>query len=251
MESFGYELEFNGGILEKISEKYHIPYYKKAEETAYDEYQLKTEVGITKRIDLNGKIIRVGGEFISPILTDYKVALNELKKWLLILKNEGCFIMTNSLNTGFHIHLDRSCIEDFENLEKALKFLYAFQPEIYSFSKGDQRKIRESIYFDVKPLTPFLVKGILKTGEIAPLKRKGYCICITHDTLELRYFNSSFDLSVLDSYFQFAFHLRDYIANEASDLDELNYYYRKALRRKDNFSLNLKRQKTMNELLDL
>ena len=251
MKTFGYELEFNGGILEKISENYDIPCYKKAEHTSYDKYQLKTEVSITKRLDFNGQIIRVGGEFISPILSDYKTSLNDLKKWLFILKNEGCYIRPNSYDTGFHIHLDRSFIGDFEKIEKVLKFLYTFQPEIYELSKGDQKNIRNSVYFDVKPLTPSLVKEILKTQEVKLLKRKGYCICITPDTLELRYFNSSLNIDVLNSYFQFAFHLRDYILDNATDLDLLNYYYRKALRRKDNFFFFLKRQKAMNKFLEL
>ena len=251
MKTFGYELEFNGGILEKISENYDIPCYKKAEHTSYDKYQLKTEVSITKRLDFNGQIIRVGGEFISPILSDYKTSLNDLKKWLFILKNEGCYIRPNSYDTGFHIHLDRSFLSGWDSFEKLLKFLYAFQPEIYDYSKGNHESIRKNIFEDAKPLTPSLVEFLVETGKIEFLSFKGNCILLDQKTFELRYFNSSLDINTLDSYFKFAFNLRDYIASEKSDMELLNFYFQKALRDEKNLTLNRKRYKVMKNILNI
>ena len=118
-------------------------------------------------------------------------------------------------------------------------------------AKGEHEKIRDSIFLDIKPLTAFKVIGCLQTRNLAILRRKGNCICLNGTTLELRYFNSSLNLNTLDSYFLFTFHLRDYIRDQQSDLELLEYYYQKALKNEDNFSLSHKRKKMMKKIIKM
>ena len=242
---FGYELEFFGANLNRLAEKYGLSFYEKYTKVPYTFYHVKDEPDITKKIHNS----YFGGELVSPILNDYQKGLKELRFLLKVLKKEGAYLEKNSKYTGFHIHLDRSFLTNWEDIQKLLKFLYAFQPEIYDVAKGEHEKIRDSIFLDIKPLTAFKVTGCLQTRNLEILRRKGNCICLNGTTLELRYFNSSLDLDILDSYFLFAFYLRDYIQNQQSDLELLEYYYQKALKNEDNFSLSHKRKKMMKKIL--
>lgn len=242
---FGYELEFFGANLNYLAEKYGLLFYEKYTRVPYTFYHVKDEPDITKKIHNS----YFGGELVSPILNDYQKCLKDLRFYLKALKKEGAFLKENSAYTGFHIHLDRSFLVDWKDIEKLLKFLYAFQPEIYDVAKGEHKEIRDSICFSVKPLTTFQITGCLQTSNLGILGRKGNCICLNGTTLELRYFNSSLNLDTLDSYFLFAFHLRDYIQNPQSDLELLEYYYQKALKNEDNFSLSHKRKKMMKKIL--
>ena len=244
-KQFGYELEFFGANLNYLAEKYGLLFYEKYTRVPYTFYHVKDEPDITKKIHNS----YFGGELVSPILNDYQKCLKDLRFYLKALKKEGAFLKKNSSFTGFHIHLDRSFLTNWEDIQKLLKFLYAFQPEIYDVAKGEHEKIRDSIFLDIKPLTAFKVTGCLQTRNLEMLRRKGNCICLNGTTLELRYFNSSLDLDTLDSYFLFAFYLRDYIQNPQSDLELLEYYYQKALKNEDNFSLSRKRKKMMKKIL--
>lgn len=253
-KNFGYELEFKGAILENLAQKYSIPLYKLQDVVPYDRYHLKNEIFVSELCDnvFNREAdLTKGGELISPILNDYGKCLRELKFFLEILKKEGAYINPNSLNTGFHIHLDRSFLSGWDSFEKLLKFLYAFQPEIYDYSKGNHESIRKNIFEDAKPLTPSLVEFLVETGKIEFLSFKGNCILLDQKTFELRYFNSSLDINTLDSYFKFAFNLRDYIASEESDMELLNFYFQKALRDEKNLTLNRKRYKVMKNILNI
>ncbi len=246
-KQFGYELEFFGANLNYLAEKYGLLFYEKYVRVPYTFYHVKDEPDITKKIHNS----YFDGKLVSPILTDYKKCLEELRFLLEVLKKEGAFHKENSAYTGFHIHLDRSFLRDWKDIEKLLKFLYAFQPEIYDVAKGEHKKIRDSIFLDIKPLSSFKITGCLKSGTLETLRRKGNCICLNGTTLELRYFNSSLNLDTLDSYFLFTFHLRDYIQNQQSDLELLEYYYQKALKNEDNFSVSHKRKKMMDRILKI
>lgn len=248
---FGYELEFLGADLRSLERKYGLPFYEKYDKVPYTLYHLKDEIAVTTRTSETSSKTLFGGELVSPILSDYQECLRELRFLLKILKKEGAYLNKNSNYTGFHIHLDRNFLTKWEDIQKLLKFLYAFQPEIFDIAKGEHEEIRDSIIYDVKPLSAFQVQGYLHSRNLERPKKNGSCISFNDTTLELRYFNSSLDLDTLDSYFQFAFHLRDYIQNPQSDLELLEYYYQKALENEESLVLSQKRKIMMRRILEL
>ena len=251
VKQVGYELEFHDASLDLLAEKYQLQKYKKEVQVPYTNYFLKEEIPLTKHIYLGGESIGYGGEFISPILRDYEQCLKDLQFYLKILKDEGAAVQRNSWITPFHIHLDRTFLYSREKIEKLLKFLYAFQPEIYELAKGEFDKIRENIFVDFKPLCGEIIEQYLRTENEHFFHFKGSCILLDDQTLELRYFNASLQLHVLETYFQFAFHLRDYIINEQSDQELLEYFYQKALNNGDTLILSRKREKVMRQILQL
>lgn len=253
-KTFGYELEFNGAILQNLAKKYSIPLYKKRQIVPYNEYHLKNEIYVSNPYVLSegsSAILISGGELISPILDDYEICLKELKFLLEALKKKGAYIYNDSLNTGFHIHLDRSFLLNYASLEKLLKFLYAFQLEIYNIAKGDHEVIRQNTLEDAKPLTMKFIRDILEFQKFELLKSKRNCILLNDKTLELRYFNSSLDWEVIDTYFTFAFGLREYVLSKKSDLELLDYYFQKALKEDDTLTLNRERYRVMQNILNI
>ena len=128
--TFGYELEFCGASLYELSELLRVNVKAKTSKINYQDFNLMKEERIT-----NEKL--VGGELISPIYTDLQLCLKELKEKLILLKENGAYIPENSFMTGFHIHIGKDVLDSKvqyeirQNYEKLLKFLYAFESEIY------------------------------------------------------------------------------------------------------------------------
>lgn len=148
--------------------------------------------------------------------------------------------------------MDRSFLADWESFETLLKFLYAFQPEIYTLAKGDYDNIRTNAYLDARPLKAKIISFLIETGKIEILNIKGGCILFNTKTFEFRYFNSSLNVEILNTYFRFVFGLRDYIlSHEEKDVELLDYYFKKALKRNDDLTLSRTRYRTMQNILNI
>ena len=220
MTPFGYELEFCGANLPRLSKGMQIPLYPKRKCKNYDTFHLETEEKITTE-NLNG------GELISPIYKEKALALQELKEVLKVLKIHQAYIPEKSRNTAIHVHLEKSFLkEEKVYYEALLKFLYAFQSEIFEYA-AYQEGIRPNVYDNCSPLKEADIIGFLndfpKNIEFAS-KRK--CIRFTKETFELRYFSSSLDFERARLPLEFAFSLADYIKKEKWNMKEINTWYR-------------------------
>lgn len=152
----------------------------------------------------------------------------------------------------FFNNLIVSFLADWESFEPLLKFLYAFQPEIYTLAKRDYDNIRTNAYLDARPLKAKIISFLIETGKIEILNIKGRCILFNTKTFEFRYFNSSLNVEILNTYFRFVFGLRDYIlSHEEKDVELLDYYFKKALKRNDDLTLSRTRYRTMQNILNI
>ena len=222
--TFGYELEFLGANLETVSKKYAIPLYTKGWSCNYRTFILSGEQDVTNILTCEG------GELISPIYmeNDKLQCLKELKEKLEILKEEKAYLRENADGTGFHIHLGRQCLVSKERKRMLLKFLVAFQPEIFKLACGEYNAIRANYLKHAQWLTKQDVEDeIRQSSKRELLHQKTKCFRFTKETFELRHFNSSLDFSVLESYLQFAWHLYAVLETGDIDLEELEFYYRK------------------------
>ena len=66
---------------------------------------------------------------------------------------------------------------------------------------------------------------MLEQEKYVKLTDKLHCIRFTNDTVELRYFNSSLEKEVIESYLYFAINLRNFILDEQIDKERLDYYF--------------------------
>lgn len=142
--TFGYELEFCGASLSKLTEILRVNLKTKTSKINYQNFNLMTEVGVT-----NEKY--AGGELISPIYTDLQLCLKELKDKLIFLKDNGAYIPLNSSMTGFHIHVGKDILVNQKHYEHLLKFLYAFEYEIYELACYG-KIIRSNFWNNAHPL---------------------------------------------------------------------------------------------------
>lgn len=219
--TFGYELEFFGANLWNLSELYDIPWYSKGHRCDYHEFHFSEEIDITDILSSEG------GELISPIYTEKtkQKCLQELREKLKILKKEGAYLKENANDTGFHIHLGRQVLESRAKKALLLKFLFAFQPEIFDFARGKDAKIRDNVVINAREI---LRKDINLELDHYPEEKlfsgKHKCIRFTPFSFELRYFNSSLDYEVLESYLEFAWHLYAGLQKNTWDLEKIEYY---------------------------
>ena len=248
MLPLGYELEFKGASLLNLSKTYNIPLYKKEKDVSYDHFHLKDEKDVSVIDQRDTTIDYLGGELISPIFTNFQKCLQETKKYLTWLKEQGAYIEKNSYDTGFHIHLDLNFLDSWEKKQKLLKFLYAFQNEIFDLAKGRDEKIRDTFLFSARPLKLKFVKKMLEQEKYVKLTDKLHCIRFTNDTVELRYFNSSLEKEVIESYLYFAINLRNFILDEQIDKERLDYYFHQT---NDDRTFDLAKQNVMKKMLKL
>ena len=126
MLPLGYELEFKGASLLNLSKTYNIPLYKKEKDVSYDHFHLKDEKDVSVIDQRATTIDYLGGELISPIFTNFQKCLQETKKYLTWLKEQGAYIEKNSYDTGFHIHLDLNFLDSWEKKQKLLEIFICF-----------------------------------------------------------------------------------------------------------------------------
>lgn len=248
MLPLGYELEFKGSSLSKMSKMYDIPLYRKDEKVPYDHFHLKNEIGISTIRQNEKEVNYFGGELISPIFTNWQTCEEETAYYLNILKEQRAYLLPNSYEAGFHIHLDKNFLDSWEKKQLLLKFLYTFQNEIFDLAKGRDEKIRDTFLFSTRPLKLKFVKKMLEQEKYVKLTDKLHCIRFTNDTVELRYFNSSLEKEVIESYLYFAINLRNFILDEQIDKERLDYYFHQT---NDDRTFDLAKQNVMKKMLKL
>lgn len=124
-DTFGIEVEFENVSLSDI--KYSRMWFVKTDDTV--------------TIKENGKSI--GGEVSSPVLKDNEECWREIEHVCNYLSKKGA-IATPA--TGGHIHIGSQVLKnDPNNIRKLLKEWELFEPIIYSFSSGNNQKIRSSV----------------------------------------------------------------------------------------------------------
>lgn len=134
--TFGTEIEFQNVPLGEINKE-----IKKELN-----WSVKDDISVTHK--KNGKII--GGEIISPILTDTKEKWEELKKICHILKDNNAQV---SQRCGGHIHIGSNVLEkNPEYFKNFLKLWYTYEDILYRFSTGEDRYIRKSAYHFAKSI---------------------------------------------------------------------------------------------------
>ena len=173
---------------------------------------------------------------------------------LIILKENRAYLKKNSDGTRFHVHLQRTLFQnDFEAYKYFLKFLLAFQTEIYDFAKGKEENLRDLGVYYAAPLDKKDVNELLKQKDIFKIlstyQFKNDCIDFSRniDTVELRYFNSSLDTSVLFEYLEFCVRLGNMIQNKTYDSELIDYYYKRY--KSTNRSVSKEKVQAMRRLL--
>ncbi len=246
--TFGYELEFCGASLYELSELLRVNVKAKTSKINYQNFNIMKEERIT-----NEKL--VGGELISPIYTDLELCLKELKEKLILLKENGAYIPDNSFMTGFHVHIGKDVLdskvqyETRQNYEKLLKFLYAFESEIYVLASYGGN-IRRNFWDNARPLDfNDIINFLCNFPYSNVFGSKKNAFRIDRETYELRYFNSSLDEKDLESSLKFATQLSKYVISDDFDYDKVDYYFRN----RDYIGRNpkLERRLFMNETLKL
>lgn len=130
--SFGIEIEFEYAPLDNIKN--------------IGKWTLEEETAVSKKS--GGRII--GGELISPILTDAPSTWKDISSKCNKLVKNGA-ISTNY--TGGHIHIGSQIIGDNpDNIRRFLKIWELFENIIYYFSYGYSNKHRLGINFYAKPI---------------------------------------------------------------------------------------------------
>jgi len=214
--TFGYELEFLGLSVDQIKKDGEIPVYKKEVVTPYKQFVVKNEP------DFND-----GGELISPVYTDKTLCLKEMEEKLTYLKQMGAYIPWNSEKVGFHIHVGKQFLQKkLERYEILLKFLYAFQAEVYDFACGEFPNLRACFHDYAEKLEEDDILDFLNDFEnSAYLRGKGNCLRLKLLTVEFRYFNSSLKKAILQKYLEFVLGLCSYIELEQYDRELIEYYF--------------------------
>lgn len=135
-ETFGIEIEFEDVKLNTI--KYGRHWDVKKDDT------VTTCVGGYE----------VGGEVSSPILKDTPECWSDISHMCNYLLKKGALITPNA---GGHIHIGSQVLKDDpNNIRKLLKLWELFEPIIYSFSSGKDKKLREGINVQAKTISPML-----------------------------------------------------------------------------------------------
>lgn len=229
----GYELEFYNAPLEMMALNEHMTLLTRYQPILkYDYDILKPEIGITMVDGRKENIKQFGGEYISPVYTDKKTELKELKKKLEILKKYDAVLKKNSDDTGFHIHMDHCFLgQDWEKYRYLLKFLYAFQHDIYQLAMGNDTRMRKNMVVYARALDKDMIDAIIKYptfsyAHIRPfVQSKAHCIRFDSQTMEFRYFNSSLDYEVLKRDIDFVWNLCGLFDNNQYDKEMIDYYY--------------------------
>ncbi len=216
--TFGYELEFCGPFLCDLAEFLGVSVKSKTSKINYQNFNLMKEVGITnERLE--------GGELISPIYTDLQLCLKELKDKLIFLKDNGAYIPLNSSMTGFHIHVGKDILTNQKHYEQLLKFLYAFEYEIYEFASYG-KIIRSNFWNNAHPLYfNDIICFLANYPSTTIFSSKKNAFRIARETYELRYFNSSLVYSELESALYFATQLSQYVVSDNFDTERIERYF--------------------------
>ena len=166
------------------------------------------------------------------------------KEKLILLKENGAYIPENSFMTGFHIHIGKDVLDSKvqyeirQNYEKLLKFLYAFESEIYVLASYGGN-IRRNFWDNARPLDfNDIINFLCNFPYSNVFDSKKNAFRIDRETYELRYFNSSLDEKDLES-----------SISDDFDYDKVDYYFRN----RDYIGRNpkLERRLFMNETLKL
>lgn len=135
-ETFGVEVEFEDVKLNSIKYGRH--------------WDVKKDDTVTTCVDG----YEVGGEVSSPILKDTNECWNDIEHICNYLLKKGAVITSNA---GGHIHIGSQVLKDNpNNIRKLLKSWELFEPIIYSFSSGKDKRLRTSVTVQAKPIAPIL-----------------------------------------------------------------------------------------------
>lgn len=134
--TFGTEIEFQNSPLAEINK-----IIKKDLN-----WNIKDDISVTHK--KNGLIM--GGEIISPILTNNKSDWKDLEKICTILKNNNAHI---SSKCGGHIHVGSNILEkNPDYFRNFLKLWYTYEDILYRFATGEDLFIRHNAYHFAKSL---------------------------------------------------------------------------------------------------
>ena len=167
----GYELETYGIILKKASAL--IPnsslYTKESHE--YLDY---SKYNITNEIDLTDELL-CGGEVISPIIYNEIELENSIKLVLDVLEKTKAYdrVKRNS-SASLHFHFGLEVLEkNKEYFIRLIKFLKAFEGEIYEYSHAEGDELRRTIGIFARPYHRKVVEEIIKYFENSEPNYKG------------------------------------------------------------------------------
>ena len=147
----GYELEVYGIKLQQVCELLEGSILNLNKTNQYLDY---TKYNIMKEIEITD-IFQRGGEIISPILYSEEQLKASIRKVLNIISITGGYDMNKrNSSASLHFHFGIEVLENNKQYYiRLIKFLKAYEGEIYNHSHAENEKLRKAISAFSRPYT--------------------------------------------------------------------------------------------------
>lgn len=218
--TFGLEIEFENAFLNEIKKEVLIK---------FSNWNVVEESSL-KKYDNFGRTM--GGEVVSPILTDSKNTWKTVRNLCKLLDDNNAYIWEKS---GLHINLGSQIIKG-EDWLKFLKIWVIYEDIIYRFAYGLMSKPRSNIYKYASPISQKIYPciddisdcfDILRQDKKWGLQLKNVKSMYYEDNnrIEIRCPNGSTNPIIIQNDINFFINL--FLCVNTIDIDYLNYQIKK------------------------